>query len=287
MDGGIVVCLFVLQIQKILGAVMIHTNDQYFDQIRQFVGSFRQLLEVLQHDPVDHEIIEIIFTNMTDVCDYSSRGREFFAGPVCCLFERYLDHVHEGVRQISAFGIRIIAQKSPAVFQSMAISVLQKLTHIIEAVQATKQSDEMEISELTALENAISALGTICMIHGHLLSEADQTKVLHLWLQQLPLRHDTEEAQVAHAQLIRAVLDQDTRVVGQNRENLMKIVDVFMDILASETLLASPEDLKRISDLLKKMEHENGCRQMAEQKLQKWTDEEKVQFHRKMNEVYP
>ena len=266
---------------------MIHTDDQYFDQIRPFVESLHQLLEVLQHDPADHETVEIIFTNMTDVCDYSPRGREIFAGPVCYLFEAHLNHVHEGVRQMSAFGIRIIAQKAPAVFQPMAISVLQKLARIVETVQVPRQKNEMDISALTALDNAISALGIICMIHGNLLSEDDQTKVLQLWLQQLPLRHDTEEAQMAHAQLIRAVLDQDTRVLGKNREHLMRIMDVFMDILASETLLANPEDLKCMLDLLKKMEHENGCRQMAEQKLQKWTDEEKEQFHFRMNGVHP
>ena len=76
----------------------------------------------------------------------------------------------------------------------------------------------------------------------------------------LPLKADLIEAHALHALLLRLVRDEDKNVIGANKDNLLRIVQLFSVMIGRLAVKATPPVFREICG-------EELCAQIAERKL--------------------
>lgn len=195
----------------------MHTQDRYYDSIRGLVSLCHTLMTQLQNAESDEDLLDTIFTIMTDLCEFSPMGREQFAADICDLFSSQLNHLSSAIRQSTAFGIGVIAQKTPILFQSRLHSVIANLIQVIETTKTTIPNlNDMTDDQGYAFDNAISTIGKIVFTYPQSFSNDDRQRFIELWMSHLPLRYDMDEAFANHSQLIKAVESGDVFVLGKS-----------------------------------------------------------------------
>ena len=144
------------------------------------------------------------------------------------------------IRQAAAYGVGVAAQRCPQLFSGPI------RTYARDAVSALcvglQAADARHASVVHASDNVVAALGKTFEQHRvALLGEsaggatpAAAAAVISLWLSFLPLRGDTEEAQLAHAQLLRHLEAGDKLVLGDAGERLPAVLAVFRACVAEE-----------------------------------------------------
>jgi hypothetical protein len=108
--------------------------------------------------------------------------------------------------------------------------VLETLTKVIDV---TRTNEEWG----TCRDNAVAALGKILVFHEALSTGELGMKLGTLWLDNLPLVHDDVEAGVQHEFLHQFLVQNDMRVLGENRGNLGKTAEVFVRVISRGTEL--------------------------------------------------
>ena len=83
------------------------------------------------------------------------------------------------------------------------------------------------------------------------------------WLSCLPLREDTVEARVVHAQLVRMLEAGDPHLLGANNEHLSKVVKVFAVAMPTASLseklqLCTVETRDKMRGILSQMQSAMG-----------------------------
>jgi hypothetical protein len=139
-----------------------------------------------------------------------------FCGPAvhkhlaACLpvFVRNLAAEDITLRQCSIYGIAKVVEhaRDQPCTAALVPAVLPQLVELIQRPGA--RDDEHDC----CTENAISAVGKICLFHA---DKCDPAALLPLWLSWLPLKVDEIEAKVMHAQLVRYMEAGDPNVVSE------------------------------------------------------------------------
>jgi hypothetical protein len=163
---------------------------------------------------------------MNPVCRPASQGEGPWPSHVppphsACPCTQACGDKHADLRQCSAYGVGIVAEKAPAAFKPYISTALAKLSAIINAPDARDDDNEC------ATDNAISALGSVVAYHA---DSIDNKAVPTAWLAALPVKGDTVEAQKQHELLAKLVAAQDQRILGEGNSNLPKIVSVFVQV---------------------------------------------------------
>ncbi|CAA6659084.1 unnamed protein product [Spirodela intermedia] len=128
------------------------------------------------------------------------------------------------VRQAAVYGVGVCAEFGGSVFKPLVGEALSRLNVVV------RHPDALKSENVTAYDNAVSALGKICLFHR---DSIDAAQVVPAWLNCLPIRADLIEAKVVHEQLCTMVERWDRELLGPNNEHLPKIVQVFAEILIS------------------------------------------------------
>jgi len=200
----------------VLSALLRNTQDTYIAQTAALVTALHDLMGSLQNNESDAGLLETILTTMTDLCEYSHQGREKFAGSVLDIFKEKMSHQSPGVRQISTFGIGVIAQKAPEVLKPKLFEILPELTRVIIASRPQEGSaKEMDSDDGMALDNAVSAYCKILSMYMATLEDNDKRAMYKLWMSCLPLRHDLDEARSSHSFFIDRASSQDPFLLGK------------------------------------------------------------------------
>jgi hypothetical protein len=139
----------------------------------------------------------------------------------CCPCTQACGDKHADLRQCSAYGVGVVAEKAPAAFKPYMSTALAKLSAIINDPDARSEDNEC------ATDNAIAALGNIVAYHA---DSIDNKAVPTAWVNALPVKGDAVEAQKQHELLAKLVAAQDQRVLGEGNSNLPKIVSVFVQV---------------------------------------------------------
>ena len=248
-------------------------EDEVFDQFAECVGSLLRSLKgpvlptiepllaqyvapMLAPDrsPEERRIAVCVFD---DVFEHASengaslRYLDAFVGP--CLAG--CDYADADVRQASVYGVGVMAAAVGQAFAPHVPGALAALARVIQAPDA--RSDE----NLNATENAISALGKLCESQRAAIPQAEQ--VVPQWLSCLPLREDTVEARVVHAQLVRMLEAGDPHLLGANNEHLGKVVKVFAVAMPTAALseklqLCTVETREKMKSILAQMQSAMG-----------------------------
>ena len=248
-------------------------EDEVFDQFAECVGSLLRSLKApvlptiepllaqyvapmlsTDRSPEERRIAVCVFD---DVFEHASengaslRYLDAFVGP--CLAG--CDDADADVRQASVYGVGVMAAAVGQAFAPHVPGALAALARVIQAPDA--RSDE----NLNATENAISALGKLCESQRSAIPQADQ--VVPQWLSCLPLREDTVEARVVHAQLVRMLEAGDPHLLGANNEHLSKVVKVFAVAMPTASLseklqLCTVETRDKMRGILSQMQSAMG-----------------------------
>lgn len=149
------------------------------------------------------------------------------------------------VRQAAAFGVGVCAQVGGEGFlKGGGASAVQDLEKLVSYGNSRSQGNEI------ATDNAVSALMKILEFQPAALGEAGH-RIGELIVNYLPAKDDETEALLMHAALIRAVQQNDARILGQNNSNLGRIIFVLTSILGTNLIEEASQRLA--CDLLKKM----------------------------------
>ncbi|XVF47512.1 hypothetical protein PTKIN_Ptkin03bG0114600 [Pterospermum kingtungense] len=135
---------------------------------------------------------------------------------------------NQDVRQAAVYGLGVCAEFGGSVFKPLVGEALSRLNAVIGHPNASQAENVM------AYDNAVSALGKICLFHR---DSIDAAQVVPAWLNCLPIKGDLIEAKVVHEQLCSMVERSDNEVLGPNHQYLPKIVAVFAEVKISSYLV--------------------------------------------------
>lgn len=181
---------------------------------------------------------------MDDVISYSDMGANKYLNQVVPLLLAGASDPSPVIRQCCVYGLGAAAEHRPDAFRQSSQAALQTLMAIIQADDA--RSDD----NVLATENAVSAVGKIL----EFLPDCAPPGTGLAYIQSLPIEEDETEAKVVHAQLLRFVRNSDKRILGDNNENLPKVVEVFVRALSSGDKLVELDVAKDMSVLLQQMQ---------------------------------
>ncbi|MBA0568447.1 hypothetical protein Golob_005943 [Gossypium lobatum] len=125
------------------------------------------------------------------------------------------------VRQAAVYGLGVCTEFGGPVFKPLVGEALSRLNAVIRHPNALQPENVM------AYDNAVSALGKICLFHR---DSIDAAQIVPAWLNCLPIKGDLIEAKVVHEQLCSMVERSDSEVLGPNHQYLPKIVAVFAEV---------------------------------------------------------
>ena len=159
------------------------------------------------------------------------------------------------LKQASVYGVAQLARRAPDVLHPVAGEVAGRLYEIVG-----KGAEEGE-GEEAMVENAVSALGSMCVFRGCPFptvvgGEAAREAVKELVLNSLPLAEDEEEAQACHDRFADMVEVGDGSCVG-TPEQLARTMTIMASVttsVASGDEVASPSTLARFAGLFGKLQ---------------------------------
>ncbi|PHT64841.1 hypothetical protein T459_29266 [Capsicum annuum] len=106
---------------------------------------------------------------------------------------------------------------------------------------------------ITAYEAAVSACGKICQF----VSEGIYTyEFIHLWLYNLPIMCNLDEAKINHEQLCSMTETSADKVTGPQGLYIPQIITIFAEVLWAGNNIATQETTERMIKLLKKFQRE-------------------------------
>lgn len=92
-------------------------------------------------------------------------------------------------------------------------------------------------------DNAVAAVGKVLYHQSGLTSGELGASLGKLWVDALPVVHDTTEAGPQHDMLHKLVAKQDERILGPNQANLPHIAEVFVRVIGRGSELLRDEDV--------------------------------------------
>ncbi|KAJ0623769.1 putative TOG domain, importin beta family [Helianthus annuus] len=149
------------------------------------------------------------------------------------------------VRQAAVYGLGVCAEHGGSVIKPLIGEVLSRLNFVI------RQPDALELDNVMAYDNAVSALGKVCHFHR---DSIDSAQVIPAWLSCLPIKTDLVEAKAVHDLLCSMVERSATELLGPNNQYLPKLISIFAEILCAGKDLASEQTINRIINLLRQLQ---------------------------------
>ncbi|XP_059278722.1 uncharacterized protein LOC132032929 isoform X1 [Lycium ferocissimum] len=146
------------------------------------------------------------------------------------------------VREAAVYGLRLCAEYRSYAFKPFIGEALSRINVVITHSNALKPEN------VTAYDNAVSALGKICQFHRE---NIDSAQIIPAWLNCLPIKDDVYEAKAALDQLCSMVERSDADLLGPNYLHLPKIISVFTEVLCDGGDLVTEETANRMIHLLR------------------------------------
>ena len=226
-----------------LGNSLTSILKLYGDAALQFVEallpSFYNFLGPARY--VEERRVALIL--MDDVIQYSPAGAAKYTNHVLPQLLQGSRDQNAGVRQSCVYGLGRTAEHRQADFRPHVQTAVSIVMTIINDPEARNEDN------ILATENAVGALGKFLEFHPECMDPTAGT----LFVQNLPLTEDDEEARVVHPQLVRLVSANDTRILGPSNANLAKIMEVLVKVLGHGEKLISAEDAPAAVALVKQL----------------------------------
>ncbi|KAJ3403943.1 hypothetical protein HDV05_007447 [Chytridiales sp. JEL 0842] len=102
---------------------------------------------------------------------------------------------------------------------------------------------------VTATENAVSAVGKITQAFGSSTPGFDLNGALSHWVQALPILHDDEEANFSYRYLLSLMESNHPAILGENNANFPKLASILAQAVSSDLELESDLEAHMINSL--------------------------------------
>ncbi|EPS66414.1 hypothetical protein M569_08363, partial [Genlisea aurea] len=229
------------QVGEILGTLIKTFKASFlpfFDELSQF------LMPMWGKDKTAEErrIAICIFDDVAEQC--REAALKYYGLYLPFLLQASSDE-NPDVRQAAVYGIGVCAEFGGSVFKPLVEEALSRLNLIIRHPNALRPENVM------AYDNAVSALGKICLFHR---DSIDSAQVFPVWLSCLPIKGDVIEAKVVHDQLCSMVERSDREVLGPDNQYLPKVVSIFAEVLCGGKDLATRQTAGRMVNLLRQLQ---------------------------------
>ncbi|KAJ3333055.1 hypothetical protein HDU76_011870 [Blyttiomyces sp. JEL0837] len=139
------------------------------------------------------------------------------------------------VRQASSYCIGVCAEKGGPQYVEACRTALDSLASMIV------DPESRSIENVTATDNAVSAMGKICQHFGQ-SGAFDLNKILAFWLNALPILQDKEEVDPTYRYLMSLLDSSHPAILGENNANFPTIAAVLAKAIVSDAKL--PDDLE-------------------------------------------
>jgi len=149
---------------------------------------------------------------------------------------RNLASPHSVLRQSSSYGVAQIAKKAPNMLADHLDGTVRLLLALINSPSAREDDNE------GITENALFALGFILTspyfrtTQWWVSSESARTDWVSLWLRNLPLRADNQEAKTSNRLICDALEGGDVVVMGDKNANIPQVFRIIAEVLGSAPL---------------------------------------------------
>lgn len=220
--------------------VMRQYNDSAMPLLEALMPGVARLLEKGRF-PEERRIAICV---MDDIVEHAPRGSEKYMGQVMPVLLSGCADRDPAIRQCSVYGLGTAAQHRREAFRQYAAQAVPAVMAMLQATDARSEDNEM------AYENAVSALGKVLEFHP----ECVEPHMGSHYVAALPVKADTVEAKVVHAQLVRFIQASDRRVLGENNANLPRIVEVFVKVLGKGEKLVDGDTARAMAVLLHQMQ---------------------------------
>jgi len=196
-----------------------------------FLGVFSEVLlqtveQMLQPDRPYHDR-QVAVCIFDDIVEFAQGDSLPLFGRFLPLAMQYIGDDNAAVRQAAVYGMGVCAQFGGQNFAQVVPEVLKRLITIITLPQAR------EGDNISATENAISAVGKICRYQSGAI---DLAIVLEGWIGFLPVTDDKEESKVTYGNLCYFIETQPTLAFGEGYKNLPKILSLFAQTLGTKLI---------------------------------------------------
>lgn len=224
-------------ILKYYGDAVLPFVEALLPAFGQFLGSSRY---------VEERRVALIL--MDDIIQFSPSGAAKYVGQVLPQILHGAADPDAGIRQSCVYGLGRTAEHRQSDFKPHA----QNATNVVLAILNDPEARSEE--NIMATENAVGALGKFLEFHQDCIDPSTGTLYVH----NLPLTEDIEEAKIVHPQLVRFVVANDPRILGQGNCNLPKILDTLVRIVASGEKLVNAQDIPGMVALIKQLGQATG-----------------------------
>ncbi|CAO2831880.1 unnamed protein product [Amaranthus hypochondriacus] len=149
------------------------------------------------------------------------------------------------VRQAAVYGLGFCAEFGGSVFNPLVGESLSRLFAVIRHPNALHSENVM------AYDNAVSALGKICLFHR---DSINASQIVPMWLNCLPIKGDLIEAKLVHEQLCSMVERSDRDLLGLDYQYLPKMLAVFAEVLCARQDLATYQTASRMINIWRQLQ---------------------------------
>jgi len=231
-----------MALADLVGSLMLSSPDSFLkvcgDDVVKVIQSrlekARQLGKVSKNkQPGESEIalsranLQLALNLACDMLEYvKDKSVVAWSGFMPTMIES-VHHDDADIRRVAAFGISHAALIENFDNDGYTEQALQKLSMAVSG--KTKFAKRHDDSSKEAIDNMVNALIKLAL-HRNV-----PDSVWDLIFTKLPLRDDVGEAEKVHAELLKLVKEQNPKVLGNNGQNLGKLVGVFSEVYNSES----------------------------------------------------
>ncbi|XP_064455719.1 importin-5-like [Ornithodoros turicata] len=221
----------------ILRSLLSVYKQDFFPYFDQLLPHFATLLQADRPWP-DHQWALCVFD---DIIEYG--------GPGCARYQEYflqrmmelLGSQSAEVRQAASYGVGVLALFGGEAFAKICANAVPLLVQVIEAPESRS------LEHIFATENAISAVSKILLSCSQ---EVNAQEVIPRWFSWLPVWEDEEENPHVYGLLCSLLEVNHPALLGENNNNLPRIVMVMAEAFSRKAVEPSSEVGKRMITLL-------------------------------------
>lgn len=204
----------------VLGGLMEHHPDEFMSEAA--VPCIRFIQANLQKSAKPDDRTLALYACDDILMSLGEKGVALWDSFMGAMLESIVDS-DAGVRQAACYGIIQAAPYSHfAPFAQRAASNLLQLLN-----EYPSKSKDAAV----AMDDAVAAIGDLVIHHEKHL--ADPKRCLAAWIDNLPLKHDEEEAQRVHEILVNLIQSNNSSILGERNENVPKLVSIMTSIYRS------------------------------------------------------
>jgi hypothetical protein len=166
-----------------------------------------------------------------------------------------VDGIHDNdidIKEASVYGIIQVARYAPDALQHCAVDLIKILFELAKEGLEVQKDD---IENLRLVENSASALATIALFPQSILNGSNVPKadLLRVFLQNLPIQEDYDEAKICHEGLCLLIENGDIDIHSNAKQLLNVLGRVAFDVSEGEEV-ASESTCSRMASILAELQ---------------------------------